>query len=125
MFLNNAQCSSPSEIVDQFANFFKSVYVHDVVSPSSDLSNCYNNNLNISDLLLSRNCVIHALIDVDERKGCGPANIPPVFLKRCVMQLATPLQYIFNTSLKSGTFPKKWKTSFIVYQFLSQGQVIT
>ena len=121
MFL---KCSSSSEKCDQFTNFFKSVFVNDVVSPSSDVSNCYNN-LNIFDLFLSRNCVIHALIDVDERKGCGPANIPPVFLKRCVMQLATPLQYIFNTSLKSGTFPKKWKTSFIVYQFLSQGQVIT
>ena len=109
MFLENAQCSCPSEICVQFANLFK--------SPSSDVSNCcYSNLNNLFFIFVTNIYVIDALSNADESKGCDPDNILPVFLKRSAMQLAIPLQNTFNISLKSGTIHK---TSITVLVFKS------
>ena len=98
----------PSEMCDQFANFFKIIYVTDDISPFRVDSNGFNSNLNFCDLLLSSNCVLEALRNVDENKVCGSDNIPLVFLKRCAKKMVIPLQNIFNTSLKAGIFPRKF-----------------
>ena len=42
-----------------------------------------------------------------------------MFLKRCAQTLVIPLQILYNASLKSGTFPSKWKPSYIIPIFKS------
>nr|CAI5821968.1 unnamed protein product [Callosobruchus analis] len=44
----------------------------------------------------------------------GLDSIPSFFLKDCASILSDPLTYLFNLSLKSATFPSKWKLSKIV-----------
>ncbi|KAA5577666.1 hypothetical protein F3G14_18910, partial [Acinetobacter baumannii] len=50
-------------------------------------------------------------------KGAGPADIPPVFVRRCGSALALPLSIIFNRSLNDGVFPDIWKSSKVVPVF--------
>ena len=117
MSYNNVQCSSPKDICENFACFFESVYVSDSSQvPSVSL---FNNNINISTLCLSYECILEALLNLDESKGSGPDNIPPVLLKICARTLVVPLQNIYNASLKFGTFPNRWKPSFIIPIFKS------
>ena len=114
MFFSDTQCSNPSDICNQFANFFSSVYVTHDCSQNFVIENAIiDNNINICNLYLTENCIIDALSKIDECKSAGPDNIPPVFLKKCAHSLITPLKYIFNTSLKLGQFPQKWKPSNI------------
>ena len=70
-------------------------------------------------MYLNENCILEALNKIDKRKSCGPDNIPPVFVKNCANSLVNPLSHIFNTSLKLGRFPEKWKPSYIVPIFKS------
>ena len=44
----------------------------------------------------------------------GTDGIPAFLVKDCIGALAEPLEYIFNTSLKSSTFPDIWKISKVV-----------
>ena len=42
-----------------------------------------------------------------------PRGISNYLLKECAAQLARPLQFLFNLSLKSGIFPCQWKVAKI------------
>jgi hypothetical protein len=52
-------------------------------------------------------------LELDAWKGPGPDNVPPVVLKNCATAFAIPLTLMFNKSLVTCVFPKKWKLSFI------------
>ena len=43
------------------------------------------------------------------QKACGLDNLPPGLLKDAAKEIALPLSYIINLSLKSVTIPTDWK----------------
>lgn len=43
----------------------------------------------------------------------GPDGIPPCLLKKCSAEFIPPLLKLFNLSLGNGTFPEKWKSSYM------------
>ena len=43
----------------------------------------------------------------------GPDSIPPVFLKKCISSLSSPLSYIFQLSFTSGFLPDDWRRAYI------------
>jgi hypothetical protein len=52
--------------------------------------------------------------DLDANKGPKNDGVPPSFVKLCADGLKSPLLHIFNLSLSTGTFPSKWKDSFLI-----------
>jgi hypothetical protein len=51
---------------------------------------------------------------LDANKVPGNNGVPPSFVKLCAAGLKSPLLHIFNLSLSTGTFPSKWKNSFLI-----------
>ena len=47
------------------------------------------------------------------KSSCGPDGIPPYVVKGCADIFKQPLHIIFNMSLRTNTFPTKWKESII------------
>ena len=112
MFLNNCRAESPPSVCNLFAQNFSSVYnssdcVSDFAPTWSD-SKAY-----VSTLSISSDELLRKLIGLRPNNNVGPDGIPPMFLKNCSYVILKPLLYIFNSSLQTGTFPSKWKTSFI------------
>ncbi|CAB0011944.1 unnamed protein product, partial [Nesidiocoris tenuis] len=63
--------------------------------------------------------VLHALKALNPDKGMGPDGVPPCLLRSCADVLAIPLAAIFNKSLNAGSFPVKWKDSYVTPIFKS------
>ena len=58
---------------------------------------------------------IHSLIcSLDSSKASGPSGIPLSLIKIAASHICSPLSYIFNESLSSGTFPDALKLSKII-----------
>jgi hypothetical protein len=55
-----------------------------------------------------------AVSGLDANKRPGNDGVPPSFVKLCTDGLKSPLLHIFNLSLSTGTFPSKWKVSFLI-----------
>ena len=110
-----------SEICNLFANFFQEVYTthtetdrdRDYFAHFPEFSN------NVFVHRLSDQEVRNALKSLDASKGPGPDKIAPVFLKNLADELTTPLLYLFNMSLGNGTFPERWKSSYLIPIFKS------
>ena len=102
--------SGGRNVSNLFADFFKSVY---------ETTNDDNMSLKVrshgdDSLVVTSDRVIDIIRGLDLRKSPGPDGIPPVFIKNCMLNIATPLCIIFNLSLKTAHFPERWKMSHIV-----------
>ncbi len=75
----------------------------------------------IPDFEINEEDVRKLLFNLDTTKATGPDNISNVFLKKCAISLAKPLTIIFNLSLKTGTFPSKWKLAHVTPVFKNKG----
>lgn len=109
-------CTKTEDIVNLFADFFKSVYEDDI-SVDSVPEFVTDFNLQLSDLSIERNDIIASIKLMEPKTSSGPDNIPPIFLKNCVNSLSYPLYLIFNKSLKTGQFPNSWKSSYLTPVF--------
>lgn len=109
---NNANISSPKEICNLFADFFKSIY-HDNLSIQS--FNIINNTITMTPNphLISHNDVEKIINKLDLNKHGGPDGIPNIFWKNICETISKPLSSIFNNSLNKGIFPDELKTSYI------------
>lgn len=67
----------------------------------------------IEDLEISTRGVEKLLLKVNERKACGPDQIPNRMLRELALELAPALTFIFNQSLKTGTLPRDWREANI------------
>ncbi len=75
----------------------------------------------IPSLKINEVDVYELLQSLDTSKATGPDNISNALLKKCSPSLAKPLCLIFNLSLKTGVFPKKWKSTQVVPIFKNKG----
>ncbi|KAG5861735.1 hypothetical protein JTB14_014402 [Gonioctena quinquepunctata] len=69
-----------------------------------------DNNLDI----IHKQDIVEAIDRLDINKGPGSDSRPPIFLKNCSESLVEPLDIIFNKSLNTGVFPKKFKLAQII-----------
>lgn len=76
-----------------------------------------NNEITVDSLSLDE--IQAALKALDSSKSTGPDGISPKFAKNVASELASPLYWLFNLSLKSGIFPSAWKKSYLVPIFKS------
>ncbi len=66
---------------------------------------------NLSDILITPLEVTSTLQQLNTGKASGPDNINNIVLKELSNELAHPLASLFNYSLRTGKFPKEWKTA--------------
>lgn len=115
MYLNNELFSDTIDVCNGFAKHFSNVF-----GTSSPLLPCGHKESVAYDqyatltVSIFEDEVEKVLKRLDQNKGAGPDNIPPIFGKRCASTLAKPLAMIFNSSLEQGYFPSMWKESRIV-----------
>ena len=76
-----------------------------------------NNNSSLSTINISENEILSKLKSLDIKKGPGPDNIPPIFIRRTASTLVKPLYIIYCKSIKDGKFPTYWKKTRIVALF--------
>ena len=67
-----------------------------------------------SPINLSEHQVYRHLCKIPATKAPGPGDIPPRLLREFAPELAKPFCDIFNSSLKEGVFPRRWKKAFAV-----------
>jgi hypothetical protein len=112
MYLGNRVARSGGDIVGLFSDFFGDVYVADD-SRGTSSSNVGGGCMDIGRCVLTLSTVERALKKLNIDKSAGPDGVPPLFLKNCVIALAIPITFLFNSSLECGVFPSLWKTGNI------------
>lgn len=115
MIFREERGNTSEDISGLFAKFFQKVYEpeNQCYPDVNNIQNLYGSNY-LQGITFELEEVLAALNSVDCSKGAGPDGIPSVFLRNCASALAPPLLHIFNFSLSSSTFPKKWKISSII-----------
>lgn len=59
--------------------------------------------------------IVHAVLTrMDLKKGQGPDNIPPLFLREYADSSAEPLSRIINKSLDKGKYPDRFKIGHVI-----------
>ena len=67
----------------------------------------------LQEITTSEEEVYTLLKNLDENKSALPGCIHPRILKEAAEELAKPITYIYNCSLRQGKVPDQWKTSTI------------
>ena len=63
--------------------------------------------------------MFHLLQHLDIQKSTGPDGISARFLREVAVEIAEPLTYLYNYSLKSGSIPSDWKQSNVTAVYKS------
>lgn len=101
--------TDPTLIAEGFAKLFQSAFKEPSKNVQSSLPvvGCKTTYFHMND-------VLNAIQRLKNSKSLGPDLLPVSVLKGCAEFLATPLSFIFNMCLRSGTFPSQWKISRVV-----------
>lgn len=115
MSYKNNTSDEPQKIVEFFAENFKAVYNPVVENhvPMNLPCNCTEH------LIISHNDILETIKGLDTNKISSPDGIPTIFYSRTSQSVAMPLQILFNKSINSHSFPKKWKISNVAPIFKS------
>ena len=100
---SNASCQFDANELNQFYNRFDKPPTSTVVLPEFCDSPDF----------FSMDDVYFVLKSTNDRKSCGPDNIPPKLLKAATCVLTEPVRNIFNKSIKRGIFPDTWNSANI------------
>ena len=102
--------SCPTDIAELFNKDFTSIVAaHDnETNFTSPPLNTTNKNI-LSELVLSIDDVLAALLNLDTNKGMGPDDISPRLLRKTAHQIVPLLSQLFNKSLSSGSLLNEWK----------------
>lgn len=121
MSMGDSTASGGQSICDLFSVYFGSVFeLNNNANLLSSPINYMNSNMSdsawtnvLSSVSFTEKDIIHKIRQLDGGKGAGPDLLPPSFIKSCAKELSIPLSIIFNKSLCSGIFPKRWKIAHI------------
>ena len=67
--------------------------------------------LNLSSVTISKTKILEIIRALDSNKSSGWDGISPQMLKICDESIVTPIHIIFDTCIREGIFPDKWKMS--------------
>lgn len=100
--------SDAVQISELFADFFSQNFTAEAHNRTFVVKNVFDM-ISLGCLTLTETEVYEHLFTIDKKKGDGPDNISPLFLRNCASNLSYPLCKLFNASLSSGIFPTRWK----------------
>lgn len=67
----------------------------------------------LSNIHFSPSLVSNAIKRLRSKSKGGPDNIPPLFLKKCMLWLAPTLAYLYQHSFNEGYIPPIWATAYV------------
>ena len=94
--------------LDQINNFFCTVAISSNHQPVPD---CDQHTAKFKFCNFSVSSVLAQLQTLNIKKATGPDGISAYFLRLVAEELAEPLTFIFNMSIRSGSIPRAWKQS--------------
>ena len=97
-------------VASAFATYFSSVFVPD----DCVNCNCIESKSYFCYRPIKREEIKNAIDKIKGNRAIGPDGVPSYIIKGCRDYLLEPLEIIFNCSLKSGVYPKKWKLSKVI-----------
>ena len=98
--------------LDQINNFFCTVAISSSHQPADNfVSGCDQHTVKFKFCIFSVSSVLTQLQTLNIRKATGPDGISAYFLRSVAEELAEPLTFIFNMSIRSGSIPRAWKQS--------------
>ena len=118
MNLDQRSAKGGDEIANLFAQYFSSVYrIDDVRQNLCD----FDPQLQVMDtgLNVSLSDVFNRISKLNSSCKPGPDGIPSILIKNCKFSLCSPVFTLFQSSLKEGVFPTKWKNSYTIPIFKS------
>lgn len=119
MKLVNVTANNPLAICNMFSKNFASTYNHNV-TPKAFANNPQTDNpINISTISVSKEQIEKIINNFSWSLGEGYDKIPSYFIKMCSKELSKPLLLLFQSSLKEGIFPDRWKCALITPVFKS------
>lgn len=109
----NSPKSAAMAFADHFSSVFSGMSNYSLIQPNSQSVPCFTYGREIEIREIHQNEVSRAIQKLKPKRSSGPDGIPPYIFKGCKEYIIQPLHYIFNLSLKTGTFPQAWKLSKI------------
>ena len=97
-----------------FNDFFLGLATSDDTNATLPVDRNLTNANILNSISITEKDVLDQLQILDTNKAQGPDGISPKLLKKAAKPLAKILQYIFNLSLKSSTFPVAWKKANVI-----------
>ena len=96
--------------------FFQSVFTEE---PNDNVPKVAMQNVEVQmpNLIISKESVYRQLNSIDISKSPGPDNIHPRILKELALELSKPLTIIFNNVINTSNLPKEWKKGNITAIF--------
>lgn len=121
MSLNHQTADNGEDIANLFSSYFSSVY-KERINPNTIFPsyNVIESPCSINKPYIELLDVFHELENLSYKTAIGPDGLSPIFLFNCRFVLAHPITYIFNSSIKNGSFPSLWKSTF-VYPIFKKG----
>ncbi|XP_060802241.1 uncharacterized protein LOC132902173 [Amyelois transitella] len=122
MQLGDSSSSNGRDICEMFSQYFGSVFQSDSEEGESSINQSGRSNelfsngaiSTLSHINITEKDIMMKIKQLDAKKGPGPDELPPFFIKKCANELCTPLYILFNKSLTLGAFPKRWKIAHII-----------
>ena len=108
--------TSNEEKAEILNNFFCSVFTKERLE---DIPECENKNpdIEIDNVVFTKEKVLKKLRDIDPSKSGGPDNITASVLKNLADELADPVTELFNRSMAENSLPSVWKLANVVPLF--------
>lgn len=115
---HSGQNASPSidtkDKADNFNRYFQSVFTidnglvhHPEIRPPTDKKLSKTPEITESGIL-------NLLLNLDDKKSCGPDGIPNAFLKRYAEPVSKYLRLLFTKSIQDSQIPSEWKLAKII-----------
>ena len=108
----NKLTSNPVEQANVFNDYFATVFTVDngilpYVSPRT------NDDISCDSILFTVDNVCKALLTLKPSTSSGPDGLPNVLLRKLAFSICNPLQYIFDSSIKTHQLPSLWLQAFV------------
>lgn len=112
MHYRERMCSTPSEMVELFADYFESIY-----EPDEEVwrfEDIFHESLNTQDINISLHDVAMAINSLKWKSGAGPDEIPPFVVKKCIDFITWPIWLLYQKTFEQGRIPVALKLSRVV-----------
>ena len=90
-------------------NFFSSVFVHEDIENVPEFKSDFLTSVDTVSITIDD--MYKCLKSLKVSKSPGPDNIHPRILREAAKELAYPFKLLFDSTIKAGKIPTKWKTA--------------
>ncbi len=99
------------------SDFFQTLFTHDKGSVPDAANLPTASPSGLSHIIFTPNLVRRIINKLKQKSAGGPDGIPPIFLKKCCIELCSPLAFLFQLFFDSSFLPTVWLQAFITPVF--------